>query len=880
MDIIAGTPYEHLDPSTTLSQLDVVNLLTVYCNKVVNSCLKSERNYIDEIIKIVIGKIGEVTEALLNLIKSQETKVIDIDLKIDTTCSYLEELLYNLKNGLHATFSLIQNDIEYLMTKTDISCNLCGVMFRTQEHLNNHTYNHHNHTQIQPSICYTEPPSNQRQEIPHASFYICTICDEQFQSDEYLESHIQGNHGNTGAFKCYICDHYFRSHHALASHINNYHGRNISFKCMTCEQTFSTEENLNLHHSSTHVDKPELVASSSNYECEKCAQICENFADFCEHHACHHPEDQFCPCDICEQTFSSIEILESHLDSDHCLQQVDGPLQDISDFPSLSNQGNIRTKTFALNQPKQVTEIRKDARISDFEINVNNSDENCTIKCSSGFYIQVAQSCFLTLDETTVFNVSGVVISISDIIKTNDKNGSEVNRLIHFTFTSEQQSSGGVAVHLHHSTRNIQVQGSHKMPDHSKAALWFVNNVVVKKFKEQAKTKKFAIKNFNDSLQRVSASTGIVPNTSNSNACRECNIIFNSRSKPSFCSDCSEYFHKSCLKDHSKTCIHVPSVISTMTAPCSSSTATAAEAPTSGVSWPASASSSSTPSIQPPGSQPLINCVPEVPPVIPGLRTVVTFVPPAPVQSSPVIQSSSPDLPSIAPVQPPNTKNKNGKKKTTKSVTVSSNDTNTQFLQKELAAAQARIVQLDATIVDKEQQAEILLARVKILEEQQNKHVFDKYFPQNQPNPSTDRINVSGCSSNLVHHCPAQQCCQMLHSCCSHHNNHPHGHPTSKLPCQHHLNQTPETAQLKAMFEQHTEKLTADINYIKATIKDLQLDKSNNNNHAQTMEHSGDHDPHQSSNECTEQWSPRPASVTSVEEFIPDNLLNNSPLNF
>ena len=245
-----------------------------------------------------------------------------------------------------------------------------------------------------------------------------------------------------------------------------------------------------------------------------------------------------------------------------------------------------------------------------------------------------------------------------------------------------------------------------------------------------------------------------------------------------------------------------------------------------------------------------------------------------------MIQSSSPDLPSIAPVQPPNTKNKNGKKKTTKSVTVSSNDTNTQFLQKELAAAQARIVQLDATIVDKEQQAEILLARVKILEEQQNKHVFDKYFPQNQPNPSTDRITVSGCSSNLVHHCPAQQCCQMLHSCCSHHNNHPHGHPTSKLPCQHHLNQAPETAQLKAMFEQHTEKLTADINYIKATIKDLQLDKSNNNNHAQTMEHSGDHDPHQSSNECTEQWSPRPASVTSVEEFIPDNLLNNSPLNF
>ena len=67
---------------------------------------------------------------------------------------------------------------------------------------------------------------------------------------------------------------------------------------------------------------------------------------------------------------------------------------------------------------------------------------------------------------------------------------SEVNRLVKFVFVSQHQNCGGVAVHLHHSTRTIQVQGSHKMPDNSKAALWFVKNVIVKKFKEKAKVKK------------------------------------------------------------------------------------------------------------------------------------------------------------------------------------------------------------------------------------------------------------------------------------------------------------------------------------------------------------------------------------------------------
>ena len=65
-----------------------------------------------------------------------------------------------------------------------------------------------------------------------------------------------------------------------------------------------------------------------------------------------------------------------------------------------------------------------------------------------------------------------------------------------------------------------------------------------------------------------------------------------------------------------------------------------------------------------------------------------------------------------------------------------SNDQATiEFLRTELGAAQARIVILDASIVDKDKELSVLWARVQILEEKQNKDPLDKYFPHKTPQP-------------------------------------------------------------------------------------------------------------------------------------------------
>ena len=76
--------------------------------------------------------------------------------------------------------------------------------------------------------------------------------------------------------------------------------------------------------------------------------------------------------------------MEAHLLDDHGhIPQLDGPDQELYVFPDPPSysENKVRTATYAFNKNKQMREIKKDAKIADFEVNVNNNDENCTIKC-------------------------------------------------------------------------------------------------------------------------------------------------------------------------------------------------------------------------------------------------------------------------------------------------------------------------------------------------------------------------------------------------------------------------------------------------------------------------------------------------------------------
>ena len=573
-----------------------------------------------------------------------------------------------------------------------------------------------------------------------------------------------------------------------------------------------------------------------------CDSYFEVFYDLNFHLSVAHESDPLFPCEDCELIFTSFPHLEQHIITDHgsplpspgipdqrwdsvynttselhehqkdcheMIPQVDGLANELVDFDftSLPSNTTVRSASFTLNQEKQTAKIVKDAARNDFEANINNNDTNVTVKCSAGFYIQVARPSFSSIRNGSVFSSSNVAISVTDVVTTKDRSGVEGTMLMQFEFMNETSKLGTAAVHLHHSTRTLQIQGSQIMPDSSKAAVWFYNTFISTRFKELAKAKKFDISNVNSSILKLSRKPihDSQHDPAPINSCQECKAPFISKAKPSRCNQCGKYFHKrTCLKDHTKTCqnLQLPSPRpSVFTSPETQSSSlippTFTPTTSSSTSNPTKALTSTSQSI--PHQSPSL-------PSILGLQASVTFVPATPFVPSSTTsatpssnsstntaqyQPTSNDVPgpsqtALAGAEPPPAKPIKKTKKS--SIPVTPSGITMEFLKTELGAAQARIVQLDAEIKDKDQRTSVLWSRIKILEEKQNTDILNKYFPQSNPNNQTPSVQTpigsststdsqpqpSSCASSSLSTCfYAGNCARSqpssFHCCCLHH---------------------------------------------------------------------------------------------------------------
>ena len=203
---------------------------------------------------------------------------------------------------------------------------------------------------------------------------------------------------------------------------------------------------------------------------------------------------------------------------------------------------NSKQAGFSLNKKKQLQKLNNDAKLADFTITVSPSNQNVNIQCSTGFYTHVAIPALRNLKIGEDSLESGINVYCFDIIGKIDAIGSAINTVLHFRLKQDKVCIGGVTIHLHHTTRLVQVQGSAILPDQSYAPVWFVENFIKERFSHLSTTKSQEVASFNNAVQVMV--TKFLKRVDTQNKCSGCNLQFGGRSVPEFCKDCSNYYHK------------------------------------------------------------------------------------------------------------------------------------------------------------------------------------------------------------------------------------------------------------------------------------------------------------------------------------------------
>ena len=475
------------------------------------------------------------------------------------------------------------------------------------------------------------------------------------------------------------------------------------------------------------------------------------------------------------------------------LPQVDGPPpsppsnREPAPLVQAVNQP-LRRANYVLDREKQLSRLCKDTNIDNFDITVSPIAQNVTIKCSTGFYTKVVLPTFsgMTLQYSTTVN--GVRIQCIKVDGQTDETGMFVTTLVKFELNYEQARDkptiGTVAVHLHHTARKVQLQGSSIVNDQLRAPVWFVDHFLKGIFNFYAREKAVNITKFNEAVHDML--TNHLHKLSSHDKCGICGSLMVGRTLLVSCPGCKKKFHKNCSSNKEHRCnqpvlipASLPSTtnrpqsgtasLSSITTPISLSLVTSSLVtttvvfPTVSSSQPslstlAVISSQSTPlmstSTQSTGSTaPLWN--PTAPSFLP--RALPTPQLPPPTDGPP----PSEPLPSSAP--PPTQAQGRTKQPKKKGPPPPPQNLSLEFANLELNSAQAANIVLETTITDLKFKNGLLEDRVKQLEAKMKEDIFDKYFPP----PNTMR--GSGSQNQTIHSHPGrgEHCCLQPTHCCA-----------------------------------------------------------------------------------------------------------------
>ena len=91
--------------------------------------------------------------------------------------------------------------------------------------------------------------------------YKCTICDDNFSSNQTLSRHIASVHDIQKPFKCSLCDASFIQNSVLKTHVAIVHKGQKPFKCSICNASFSASYSVKTHIATVHEEQKPFKCS-------------------------------------------------------------------------------------------------------------------------------------------------------------------------------------------------------------------------------------------------------------------------------------------------------------------------------------------------------------------------------------------------------------------------------------------------------------------------------------------------------------------------------------------------------------------------------------------------------------------------------------------
>ena len=473
-------------------------------------------------------------------------------------------------------------------------------------------------------------------------------------------------------------------------------------------------------------------------------------------------------------------------------------------------QTSVKFERYRLNQKKQLNKLKQDASISNlFSITVSPTEQSVSILCSTGFYALVAVPALSSITIGSKRQVAGVALFCNDITGKVDYIGATVNAVIHLRYSSSDPTSNGcIVVHIHHTVRKVQIQGSSMIDRRMRANVWFVENYLLEMFTTMSQSKAFNTSEFNTAVTKMVSNH--IEKMNAKEKCAACLGLFSGRSVHEKCNVCFKNFHKKCSSSAGHQCISKLNCIES-----ESQRFPVSFASTSGLSAMQSASSSISSGTLTTATistilSPAVYASATSPPNATTTNTRHLLVPTsctAPTRttmSSPTISLSYP-LPSIPattsasasgdtstikvpaidgvinssshdthfnlsapPFQPragPSSAKGKGKAKnqTKSALATSSEGIDLEFAKIEINTIRAKLTDREKQVKDLEFQNSILLERISVLEKSEKQKIFDRYFPKpassNSPNhsnlniPCPEPIPQANCQTACRHHC-------------------------------------------------------------------------------------------------------------------------------